>query len=34
MTPPVANLLFGLVAGLVIVALITAVKRIKTGLAA
>lgn len=34
MTPPVANLLFGLVAGLVIVALITAIKRIKTGLAA
>lgn len=34
MTPPVANLLFGLVAGLVIVLLFTVIKRIKTGLTA
>ena len=34
MTPPVANLLFGLVAGLVNVLLFTVIKRIKTGLTA
>lgn len=34
MAPPVANLLFGLVAGLVIVLLFTVIKRIKTGLTA
>lgn len=34
MTPPVANLLFGLVAGLVIVLLFTVINRIKTGLTA